>query len=557
MSLTRHIRFWLVWCAIPGIVFVSMCLPTEMQPGWLQVAAAVLAAGAAVVALDLVERRRDAHAGTLESVDTSARELPVIVVVGPYAGALFPGDGKRIALRRERDALWLRADTPAELDDAMTQVKTSRGSFPDLAILPVVAEGDDDGTLRHEFSTWRNTLRESFCHPEYVLPCSVVVYARLGGTAAGQACSISSGDLPGGGARRPANGVKLRDLMTAMRRRLTGAPQSGSPSRDALTLAVLDWFDAATLEPSVSSLANTSPLALRDLVLMDAGQQPARPGAWTSWLIVKTGLRPDPANLSMSPLSLPLPRAALQTDAPARPGERAFAPRQRGDALDLVYSVAATMTVAVIVSAWMNHRLIERVADDLVQYWSTPNEAISRKRITHAQIEQDRVQASALLENMPVAYGWGLYRGHALLAALDTALAAYQPPVTTVQIDSLSLFMPGRVTLDPGAAQRELRRALRLIVANPDQRVLIAGHTDSEGSPDANFRLSEARARAIRDWFVTVGRLPATRFAIQGFGHTRPIADNGSAAGRARNRRVDISLFPAAPRPVERPRDLL
>nr|WP_232443613.1 OmpA family protein [Burkholderia ubonensis] len=117
--------------------------------------------------------------------------------------------------------------------------------------------------------------------------------------------------------------------------------------------------------------------------------------------------------------------------------------------------------------------------------------------------------------------------------------------------------MPGRVTLDPGAAQRELRRALRLIVANPDQRVLIAGHTDSEGSPDANFRLSEARARAIRDWFVTVGGLPATRFAIQGFGHTCPIADNGSAAGRARNRRVDISLFPAAPRPVERPRDLL
>ncbi len=82
-----------------------------------------------------------------------------------------------------------------------------------------------------------------------------------------------------------------------------------------------------------------------------------------------------------------------------------------------------------------------------------------------------------------------------------------------------------------------------MILANPEQRVLIVGHADSSGSDAANFQLSEARARAIRDWFVDQGVLK-TRFIVQGAGDTHPIADNDSPSGRAQNRRVEVLLIP-------------
>ena len=93
-------------------------------------------------------------------------------------------------------------------------------------------------------------------------------------------------------------------------------------------------------------------------------------------------------------------------------------------------------------------------------------------------------------------------------------------------------------------ATEQLQGILSLIRLNPDKRVLIAGHTDDVGPAGANQRLSEARARAIRDWFVDTAKLSPTRFAIQGFGDTRPLASNADERGRASNRRVEITLIP-------------
>lgn len=67
----------------------------------------------------------------------------------------------------------------------------------------------------------------------------------------------------------------------------------------------------------------------------------------------------------------------------------------------------------------------------------------------------------------------------------------------------------------------------------------IEGHTDDVGSRDYNARLSEARAIAVRDWLVAAG-VPASDLSTQGFAFDRPIADNATEAGRARNRRVEL-----------------
>ncbi len=67
--------------------------------------------------------------------------------------------------------------------------------------------------------------------------------------------------------------------------------------------------------------------------------------------------------------------------------------------------------------------------------------------------------------------------------------------------------------------------------------ITITGHTDSQGSPEANLRLSEARANSVADYFVEQG-ISRDRIIIVGKGETEPIASNDTEEGRAQNRRV-------------------
>ncbi|HEY6079099.1 MAG TPA: OmpA family protein [Polyangiaceae bacterium] len=81
----------------------------------------------------------------------------------------------------------------------------------------------------------------------------------------------------------------------------------------------------------------------------------------------------------------------------------------------------------------------------------------------------------------------------------------------------------------------------------------VAGHTDNTGSPQLNHQLSEARARAVMDWLVAHGVEPQ-RLTARGYGETRPLADNASEEGRAKNRRVEFLIVRrAAAKPLEEP----
>ncbi len=113
-------------------------------------------------------------------------------------------------------------------------------------------------------------------------------------------------------------------------------------------------------------------------------------------------------------------------------------------------------------------------------------------------------------------------------------------------LNSMSLFDSGKAQLKDGST-RVMVDALEMIKAHPDKRILVAGYTDNVGSPDSNLKLSTARAEAVRDWLIEVSGIPATQFAIQGYGDTRPIKANDTEAGRAKNRRVEITLVPDAP----------
>ena len=73
------------------------------------------------------------------------------------------------------------------------------------------------------------------------------------------------------------------------------------------------------------------------------------------------------------------------------------------------------------------------------------------------------------------------------------------------------------------------------------QSVTATGHTDNVGSEAYNQRLSEERARAVKSYLVGKGLSPEM-IAAEGKGEAGPIADNGSATGRAKNRRTEIEF---------------
>ena len=85
-----------------------------------------------------------------------------------------------------------------------------------------------------------------------------------------------------------------------------------------------------------------------------------------------------------------------------------------------------------------------------------------------------------------------------------------------------------------------LEAVLRLINNHPGSRWIIAGHTDNQGNSAHNQVLSQNRAVAVIAWLKAHG-LDPSRMEPQGFGATRPVADNGTANGRALNRRVEIA----------------
>lgn len=111
-----------------------------------------------------------------------------------------------------------------------------------------------------------------------------------------------------------------------------------------------------------------------------------------------------------------------------------------------------------------------------------------------------------------------------------------------VSFSSRLMFTPGQAVLEPMSA-KVLDQLISLLSAYPTNRVLVEGHTDKTGDKTFNLRLSELRAKAVRDYLIKHGGYDLARFQISGYGDTKPIADNNTKTGRALNRRVEVTIL--------------
>ena len=91
---------------------------------------------------------------------------------------------------------------------------------------------------------------------------------------------------------------------------------------------------------------------------------------------------------------------------------------------------------------------------------------------------------------------------------------------------------------------RLLDQLLDALSVFPAANVVIEGHTDSFGSDAGNLTLSQQRADAVQTYLTDKGGISADRLTALGYGESQPLANNESAEGRRRNRRIDVVIYP-------------
>jgi len=120
-----------------------------------------------------------------------------------------------------------------------------------------------------------------------------------------------------------------------------------------------------------------------------------------------------------------------------------------------------------------------------------------------------------------------------------------------IEINGTILFDTGKATILP-ASYALLKDVATVMKKEPEalKTILVAGHTDNQGERNANMKLSRDRARSVVDWLVKKESIDASRLKDQWFGPDRPEADNGTDAGRAKNRRVEFRVVDPPTRAV-------
>lgn len=130
-------------------------------------------------------------------------------------------------------------------------------------------------------------------------------------------------------------------------------------------------------------------------------------------------------------------------------------------------------------------------------------------------------------------------------AAMEKATQGTGIDVARTQNNELKVNIPSDFSFDVGSAA--IKPAMRPVLdqfaqgLDPAMRVRVIGHTDSTGSDAVNDPLSRERAYSVQQYLSTRG-VQGNRISTEGMGARQPVADNGSADGRARNRRVEIYL---------------
>jgi outer membrane protein OmpA-like peptidoglycan-associated protein len=558
------VRVVILFAAALALALVWLVLPAGRGLAWALTAGI---GGGALMLLWLrtrqlaVAREKSTHVlaalgGATAAIPLKLRtRMPLVLVTGDGLPALFNRAGETRYAHVGDGAIWLRVDEPHDLPRVAMAVRQWRDSrAPDgivLALAPALHASAD--LLTQQLRVVRQATADAARLFGERLPGYVAIYQRLTPApltlAAPQWYGVSSATRIQDTARfepviRAAENEAQRtagDLTTA----------AHATARAAALASIMGWTQRVVIGELTDRRHPAPPWALHGASWIDCGPAGGPGKPWER--DVQRQTRVVPAATAASPLPWPLPQPLIA----AMPGRAGISPRLSALAHVIALS-ACSATFAVLASAKNNEALITRIGADLNRYSAIPADQDTAKRDALRSLSADRDELERHARTgVPLRLSFGMYRGAQLMPSLSDAISSYMPPPSppaVVALDSMSLFDSGRSQLKAGST-RALVGALEMIKAHsftgtsgePGKRILVAGHTDNVGKPDSNLALSIARASAVRDWLIDASGIAATQFATQGYGDTRPIADNDTPAGRASNRRVEIMLVPDTP----------
>jgi outer membrane protein OmpA-like peptidoglycan-associated protein len=175
-------------------------------------------------------------------------------------------------------------------------------------------------------------------------------------------------------------------------------------------------------------------------------------------------------------------------------------------------------------------RAEKALADAIVNTEGDENMAKKRDQ----EFASARAQEQAKLDQIMAQLKQDVVAGREGLQVIDQKIKAGQLPAIQFESGKAVLLPTSLPTLNEMGAFLE---------KYPQLKVRLSGHTDSKGKPKANLELSQARVEAVREYLVALYKVKTQNLIPVGFGDTRPIADNATAAGRAANRRVEIQVL--------------
>ncbi|MGL4605643.1 MAG: OmpA family protein, partial [Iodobacter sp.] len=449
-------------------------------------------------------------------------------------------------VRQTAGGIWIRAEHPHQLADYMTALAALRdGRSADaimLAVMPAAYRHKE--ALLSQLDIWQQAIHRAGKTAGLVPAVVLSVYAPLGSSAAGDDRWYGWAS-----AKRGEKAVRFTDQalqpVSEVRLAIDGCSLAQNEVQPGvMAQALMDWAAEQVIPFIQAKRAGARPLQINALCLHDQMRSGAAENIWGQYLLRRTGLA-LPVNLPVAARLSALPDLVL----PVLPVQRRAGGLWRG-AGHLSLIIALFLSLTFISSVWHNKQLLNQIDQHLQRYYPLQITQDTARKKAIRVLEKDRQQLQDYARaGVPLRLGMGFYRGYLALPALDRAIASYAPPPplpATIELDSMSLFDSGKSVLKPGS-NRYLLKAAGLISQHAGQRILVAGHTDSTGNPKINERLSLARAEAVREGLMDALSLPSSQFAVQGYGESRPVESNETTAGRARNRRVEITLVPAVP----------
>lgn len=558
-------RAMVIFAAMLALAVLFLVLPVSRGLAWT-VAVSIVLIALAAIALRTLQRNRardqSAHVlaalgATTADLPTSLRtRMPLVLVTGDSLAHLFNRGGDEERLAHVGDgAIWLRVNNPRDLPRVAVAVKQWRdGRAPDgvvLSIAPASHASEDE--LTQTLRVVRQAASDASRMLGARLPGHIGLYQRLTAAPAaavgqqwyGVSSAIRLTDVP---KEVPLGDThRFEAVMRAAEAQVQQAGTDPVPAARAAALASLvGWTQRVVISPLTDGLQPAAPWTVFGMGWIDCGPASEPRSPWARDVNARAGIMPPP--MAASPAPWPLPQPLIE----GMPRRLWVSPRLAALA-HAIALLACTGALAIWGSASNNQALLTNIGADLGRFSMIPAEHDTARRNSLQAIIADRDQIDRYARlGVPLRLSFGMYRGAALMPVLNAAIASYQappPPPAVVTLDSMSLFDSGKTQFKAGST-RAMVSALELIKAHPGKRILAAGYTDNVGNADSNLKLSMARAGAVRDWLVEASGIPVTQFAIQGYGDTRPIAGNGTESGRAKNRRVEITLVPDAPKEV-------